>query len=648
MKLKIMSLTLDHFKGVRNYELAANGANADIFGDNATGKTTVADAYFWLLFGKDSTGKSDFGVLPTDKDGNIISGVEASVTGKFTDEAGKEFTLRRAYHQVFTRKNGEAEKKFKGNTTDFYIDDVPKPQKDYQNYVAAICDEQTFQLLSDPDMFPGKMKWTDRRDLLIRAFAADMDDRQVISSHEALKPLLQYIGGKSVEDYAEITTARRRAINDELRDIPGRIDEAEHAKPADLPLPGDTQEMLQLSKQKMKLEGDIARLRNGEAAAALRKQVAEVQAKIAKSGADYNRMQYAGSSGIQVEAAQLRSKIAETESRKSTLSAAISGKTAQISDLDCKMNNLREQCRETAAREFDSSNNICPLCGQEYPPEKQKQMEADFNNEKAERLGRMEAQGKQCKAEKETLEKGREDIRRQFLQADTDLADLKARLEKTMQQYTTPAPFESTDEYKTLAGKLSTAEQQLASILSASEKRVAEFQDQLSGVVSQLEVIKKRALNKDAAARQDQRKAELMKQESQLSQELAIHYKGLLLAEQFTQQKARDIEAKVNSEFKLVRWKLFDTQVNGGVKPCCEATVDGILYGKDLNSAAKMNAGLDIINTLGRIFGTSVPVWIDNAESVTKFFPIDTQVIRLHVSAGDKQLRTEVQDEQKE
>ena len=312
------------------------------------------------------------------------------------------------------------------------------------------------------------------------------------------------------------------------------------------------------------------------------------------------------------------------------------------------MNNLREQCRETAARKFDSSNNICPLCGQEYPPEKQKQMEADFNNENAERLGRLESQGKHLKDDKERAEKEREDLRQQLQQADADLADLKARLEKVMQQYTTPAPFESTDEYKTLAGKLSTAEQQLASILSASEKRVAEFQDQLSGVVSQLEVIKKRALNKDAAARQDQRIVELKKRESQLSQELAIHYKGLLLAEQFTQQKARDIEAKVNSEFKLVRWKLFDTQVNGGVKPCCEATVDGILYGKDLNSAAKMNAGLDIINTLGRIFGTSVPVWIDNAESVTKFFPIDTQVIRLHVSAGDKQLRTEVQDEQKE
>jgi hypothetical protein len=125
---------------------------------------------------------------------------------------------------------------------------------------------------------------------------------------------------------------------------------------------------------------------------------------------------------------------------------------------------------------------------------------------------------------------------------------------------------------------------------------------------------------------------------------LATYDKGLQLAEQFTQQKAKDIEEKVNSAFQLVRWKLFDMQINGGIKPCCEATVNGIEYGTNLNSAARLNAGLDIINTLSGVFGKSVPVWIDNAESITKYFPIQSQVIRLHVSASDRKLRVKVKE----
>lgn len=246
--MKLLELDIGQFKGLRQFSFAPNGANADIYGDNATGKTTVADAYFWLLFGKDAAGRSDFDVLPMDERGQTIDGLEASVTGKFTGDDGKEFTLRRAYHQVFTRKNGEAERKFKGNTTEFFVNDVPKPQKDYQAFVAGICDEKTFAMLTDPDMFPGKMGWADRRDMLIRLYAPNVDDREIINSHKDLQPLGGYIGYKSVDEYVEITKAQRRKINDQLKAIPGRIDEAERAKPSDLPLASDRADLIRLGK----------------------------------------------------------------------------------------------------------------------------------------------------------------------------------------------------------------------------------------------------------------------------------------------------------------------------------------------------------------------------------------------------------------
>jgi hypothetical protein len=643
MKLSIISLTLDHFKGVRHFEFTPAGANADIFGNNATGKTTVSDGYFWLLFGKDSAGNSDFGILPEDENGEVIDGLEASVAGTFRTDGGKEFTLRRVYHQVFTRKRGEAEKKQTGNTTDFYINDVPKPQKDYQAFVAGICEEKSFRLLTDPDMFPGKMKWDERRDLLIRSFAPDLDDREIIGAHEDLKPLLNYIGYKTVEEYAEITKAQRRKINEELSQIPGRIDEAEKAKPAELPEPSDGPAMLKLQKQKIQLEGEIGALQNGESASALRRQIADVQAEISRASGEYSRRMSAGNAGIEAEAATLRSSISRLGTEISSLSVKIRGCDDFISQLDKEMDELRERGRKAFQQQYNPADSICPTCGQKYPPERREQVEADFNENQAKVLSEITEKGINLKATKEGMAQDLADQKQQLEADQRDLKDAQDRLERLMKQYAEPEPFSTTGEYAALNQKLQDAQQQLRVVTTAADSRLSMLREQVGIVTTGLEEIKKRVLNRDAVYRQNKRIEELKKQESELSLSLAACDSGLLLAEKYTQQKALDIETKVNSAFRTVRWKLFEEQVNGGIKPCCEAAVNGIKYAKDLNSAARLNAGLDIIDTLSHVLGISVPIWIDNAESVTSFLPIDAQVIRLHVSDADKKLRVEVQ-----
>ncbi len=626
--MKLLALDIEQFKGLRKFPFAPNGADADIYGDNAVGKTTVADAYFWLLFGKDSAGRSDFDILPMDEHGQIVEGMEASVTGKFADDDGREFTLRRAYHQVFTRKNGEAERKFKGNTTEFFINDVPKPQKDYQAFISGICDEQTFQLLSDPDMFPGKMGWGDRRDMLIRLYAPDIDDREIINAHKELQPLGGYIGFKTVDEYVEITKAQRRKINDQLKEIPGRIDEAEKAKPADLPLSSDGADIVRFGKQKLKLETDLNNLRSGQSAAELQKTVAELRAQIAQASEQYTRQASSGNAGLEASASQLRVRIAEAQKERSYLDSAVSSKGETIKHITAEMGRLRQECFDTAAKTFNPKSSICPTCGQEFPEAKKKQIEKDFNGNKAQKLDELEATGKGRAAEQKKLEAEMEDAKAKLAQDDKDLAELRTQLDRLTKQFISPTPFSGTDEYKGLQEKLAAAADELKVVQTVADKRTAELREQLSGVISELDTVKKRALNKDAVARQDERIADLKKQDKDLSFELAKLDKGIQLAEQFTQQKARDIEDKVNGAFRIVCWKLFDTQINGGVKPCCDVTVNGIPYGKDLNSAARMNAGLDIIEALSEKIGISVPVFIDNSEGVQKLLPIRAQLIQ--------------------
>lgn len=649
MKLELLELDLENFKGYRKFTFSPAGRSMDVFGRNHAGKSTIADAYFWLLFGKNSEGKTDFSLLPEDCEGNTIEGLSASVTGKFRREDGSEFTLQRTYKQNFSHKKGEAERAVTSNSTNFFIGGVPKLKKDYSAFVSKLCDDRTFAMLTDPDMFPGKMGWKDRREFLICSFAPDIDDREIINAHKALQPLLHYIdtstGGDMVGNYAAKTKYERQKIQKEKDEIPGRIDEAEKAKPADLPKDEDTHNTITLQKNKIQLEQQISAVRNGEAEADLRRQISEIQAQIANAKAEYSRRNAAGNSGAEAEVATLRSQISEARySLESIEKHEIPSYQGIIDRLNKEISDLRQRWIDTDAQEFDPANNICPTCGQEYPPEKQEQIQGDFNDRKARTLEKLESDASTKKDGLEKEQAGLKLKKNGAEEAKQLIHDMQARFDKLTAQIVHPAPFEETDEYAALETKWESLNKQLKSISGAAEQRVAMLQEQLSGITDELGSIQRRSLNEQIVEQQDKRIEDLKKQESEYSMLLATYSKGLDLAEKFTMQKAQDIEAKVNGAFRTVHWKLFDTQVNGGINPCCEATVHGQQYNNGLSPSEKLNAGLDIINTLSHILGVSVPLWIDNAESTTDYEPVDTQVFRLFVSAADQKLRMEARE----
>lgn len=642
MKIKLSELSLENFKGYRKFAFVSADRSMDVFGRNHVGKTTLADAYFWLLFGKNSEGKTDFSLLPEDCEGNTIDGLVASVTGKFLREDGSEFTLQRTYKQNFSHKKGEAERAVTSNSTNFFIDGVPKLKKDYTAFVSKLCDDQTFAMLTDPDMFPGKMSWKDRREFLIQSFAPDIDDREIINAHKELQPLGGYIGFKSVDDYATKTKYERQQIQKQKDEIPGRIDEAEKAKPTDLPKDEDVHNTITLEKSKIQLEQQINAVRNGEAEADLRRQISEIQAQIADARAEYTRRNAAGNSGAEDEANKLRAKIGELRhSITYSESFTIPDSERGVKSLTNGIEDLRTRWDHVDEQNFPESENICPTCGQEYPEAKKEQIQGDFNDRKAATKAKIEADIVVKKSELKETQTNLE-AQKQKVEKDKQTAtDLQNHLDKLTAQIVHPAPFEETDEYSSFRNKLESAQMQLKSISGAAKQRVAMLQEQLSGVTDEMDSTKRRTLNKQIVEQQDQRIEDLKKKERELSQLLATYDKGLALAEKFTMQKAQDIEAKVNGAFRTVRWKLFDKQVNGGINPCCEATVHGQEYNDGLSPSEKLNAGLDIINTLSHVLGISVPLWIDNAESTTDYEPVDTQVFRLYVSTADKALRVE-------
>lgn len=642
--MKLLKLIPDNFKGIKHFEFDPNGSDADIYGDNATGKTTVADAYFWLLFGKDSANSANFDILPEDKDGKIIEGLDASVTGIFLDESGHEFSLRRVYHQVFSRKNGEAEYNVKRNTTDFFINDIPKPMKDYTKFVSEICDEKMFMILTDPDMFAGKMKDDERRAILIQYFASLLDDSEIINAHEDLKLLRGYIGYKSVDEYAQWAKAQRKKINAELDDIPGRIDEAEKAKPIDIPTAADGPELLRLSKTKMKIENALEKMRNGENASELRKKISDLKADISQAKAEYLRKSASGNNALDAEAATLRVTIGRLRNDIAKNQAAAESAASMADGFETEIVELRQKCIDTASSEFNTSDGVCQTCGREYPPEQLQELVGNFRENNAEKLKALEVKGKDLSKSKANMLDIAVEKERQVKADAQSLQNSTVCLEQLTKLYAAPPAFETTEEYKKLQDDLSSYETELSTLNEVAVSQSEKFRTQVLEINNRMDAIKQRMTAKSIVERQDKRIAEHKARETELNQELATYDNGLRLAEKFTQAKMQDIEEKVNSNFQLVRWKLFDTQENGGIKACCRATVNGIEYRGNLNSAMKMNAGLDIINTLSRVVGLLVPVFMDNSEGIQKLISTDAQLIQTIVPLSYDKLGKVVQN----
>lgn len=217
-------------------------------------------------------------------------------------------------------------------------------------------------------------------------------------------------------------------------------------------------------------------------------------------------------------------------------------------------------------------------------------------------------------------------------------AALKAEIEAIMQG---EQPVESTPEYVRLQKQHEELQEQIRQAQADVSTTVAAIQkeaDEISGAIQALEQAKARFEARESGLK---RIEELKAEERKLAAEFEELERQLYLTEEFVRTKVRMLEDKINSKFQMARFKLFETQVNGALSECCETTFNGVPY-SNLNNGARLNIGLDIINTLSEHYGFAPPVWLDNAESVTNILPTRGQQIRLIVSAADKKLRVEL------
>lgn len=631
--MKLLKLSLTNFKSIRQSSFEFDGENKIIFGDNATGKTTVFDSMCWLLFGKDSLDRSDF-EIKTLVNGEPIHKVNHEVEGEFSNDDGTQFTLKRVYREKYSNPRG-GDTKLTSHTTDYFINDVPVKEKEYKAYINNLISDDVFKLITNPLYFNEQYSWQNRRKLLLE-MCGNVDDETVIRNHGELRKLLSILNGRTVEEHKKIVAAKKTAINKELDMIPVRIDEAIRNKP-------------DVQSDKNKLKADIETFNAGinqleEEAAVIKNGLkeTEVKSKIRniKRTIDERRNQVL--SDYDKEKTRLRGeyefalkKLKSIEQERDRLADHNYETSQNIERENKRIEKLKEEFNAFNAQEFDDVN--CPTCGQPYPDAKREILKEAFKMQKATNL-----------EEWQKLIDSAENMKRSYIEQEEIVAvkidGLTNQAAEQQQDY--ERKFKAYEEleqpdinkdsvYMDLQAQLFLLESELddtdtTNSYEAINKDIEEMKGKRTQLVDEL--------NKHELIETiDERVKELERKQQQLANDKNELDEAMFLMDEFIKAKVDILEQSINSHFKYARFKMFNVLVNGNIEECCETTYKGVPY-RSMNNAARMNVGLDIINALTSYFKVNAPVFIDNAEAVTSFIPCHSQVIQLFVDATFKEL----------
>lgn len=656
--MQLLTLTLDNFQGIKNAAYNFDGKNANIYGDNATGKTTIFNAYTWLLFDKPSTGAKGFTPKTKGVDGDLHY-LEHAAEAQFRAEDGRTITLRKAYSEVYKKKRGGSAKEFDGHTTEFFIDGVPAKEKEFQGHLDTVFGAaDRLKMLAMPMHFAEGMDWQERRQILLD-ICGDVTDEDVIVSTADLKDLPDYLllNGTTdqwytVDDYRLLAGSQKKQINKQLQEIPNRIDEAQRAIPD---LTGVTAEAVNaaldsLRAAKSKAEADKAAITDKDTATAeLRRQIADLQARMAEARSTHIKGEIDKNEATNKEIGELKAEIASASQDLAELENALKYAKRDLSNMVSLREKTLAEYERNQKIHWHDEDDTCQMCGRRMPEDKIDELRANFNQRKSESLAEINERG-QRECSKDMIAHLERTIaeKKDYVEGKTDdIMELQAALEAAKRNLREELPFDTTEAGQCFIKEIAALRDQEADIAAVQHEKLAEYRQKIDALSLQIRDQEEIAAQFKLAEIQRTRIAELEAQEKSLASEFESVERGLYLCDLFIKTKVGMLTDRINAKFKSVSFRLFLDQINGGVKEDCEVLVPGasgrMVPYRDANNAARINAGLEIIKVLSEHWGISMPVFVDNAESVTKLADMGGQIIRLIVSENDKKLRLEIE-----
>lgn len=663
-QIKLLNLLIINFKKIKELEVEFNGSNLNLIGVNGSGKSTVFDAFTWVLFGKDSQNRSDsnkdFEIKPRTPDGQPIHNLETTVELKLlVDE--NEVVLKRVYKEVYSKQRGSEERELTGHTTDFYINGVPKKKSEYEDFIKnEILSEEMFKALTNVNHFPN-LNWKEQRDILEKL--ATKTEMEIIEENPMLHPLKdEMIMGRNVEDVIKIQKDIQKKINDQLKTgIPSQLKALHEMKYPNLEEGYNdeaNEKKLEESYNKLSdVENKLASGSNQAEINELENAKAQIERDITKVEREIDTLEFEAKSKKLKEIQNEKGKLAELEyslrnlhDKKKTLEERIENGNKAISDLENKKNELYDEYDAIVNEEFKDTN--CSYCGQTLPGDKLEEAQEHFNKHKSERLEKNIQIGKETATKIKEYQAAVDGFKKNIQELETQIGLKEREIEDT----------------RNLINGLEEKEIEKSPEVIEKEQLIEKYKSRLQVFVSQIKKAKEKGSNDlFVSARNEikneiqflntkkaeyqfklQNKEKIEKLEEEQKELLRKHEQAeflIKLGEKFRLIRAEALQEEVNNNFELVKFQLFNQLINGGIEPTCVATYKGVMY-PSCSTGEKINIGLDIINGLQKIYGVSAPIFIDNAEAVSNWLvESNSQLVKMFVDPDVKVLEIQVEEE---
>ena len=675
MKITIKSIHIENFKGINMLDVNFS-VKTKISGQNAVGKTTIFDAFTWLLFNKNSSGEEKFNVRPLNE-GMRVDNVEIKVSA-ILDVDGKEVELSKTQKQNWVKKRGTDTAVLQGNVNSFEIDGYPKSEADFKAYVSELAQsEEMFKMLTNPQYF-SSLKWKDQRDILMK-LVSEFSDVELAQTDAKYAPLLSELEKAPSTD--DIRAKFSKALNEwkkKQAEIPVRIDEAMKSK-VDIDV---AEQELAKTDLETKIADIDAKIKDSDGVMMeLGREEMQLQFDMSGIMQTMNRDLTNRRIEIEAELPDLQNKMKRFADTIALKERRVSENETVISNADSERKRLGEEYNTEKSKAFyefpylfdeskwvfDENSTVCSLCGQKLPEDKIEQLKADFESRKEKAKADAEEKLKSERFKFDTDKKvelnrlitigtEKKNLIAELTEENTNLQEeiealkkqekyaisKKEALSKTLSEMPVEADYLQNEEYVKMKSRhdevLEKIEKMNANGEDAAVESLKSEKEELQAHLDEVNsTIAKASMNVEI----DERIWQLQEEQKEIGQKVADQEQILYLLEEFIRFKLDKVSETINSHFKTVNFKLFEMQLNGGMKDCCECTVNGVPY-STLNSGHRIVAGLDIIRSLSELYGVSVPIFVDNAESLNDFNvpDMDAQLILLSVSA-DKQLKVD-------
>ncbi|EKO1098320.1 ATPase [Staphylococcus pseudintermedius] len=644
MHLRLNKLTIENFAGIKKQCFEFNGHNSKIHGANGTGKTTTATALQWLLFDKGLDGSTkSFNPVPVDKNNNELYELIPTVEAEFTID-DHTLLLRKESRPKYTTNQKTNRKEYsRSRTKRQFINEEPVKISDYKSRIKDVIDEDVFKLITNPAAF-NNLDWKKRREILFE-IADPINNEDIINSNDELKGLSDLLNDHDIETKKKIVSDKIKQINKEIQDIPTRINQESKGLQEVEPL--SDSELKQIESEIEALKQQRIEVKNGSKFIELKNKLIDKEAELSRLKSNHNfeidNKIHALTNEFNAEQSTVLNYTSKIRVHNQEIEHEEKRRKALLSDY--KM--IETNFKELQDKQFEYiATNFCETCGQELPAEqiesvKQKALEK-FNQEKAydlevlaKRKDETLAEGKKIKPIIEKIQSEIDKYQKYVEDASKKSEKIKVEIDEFKEKQTNVT---ETEAYRAIVSEIEAIKQEQQNIQESIAATVLMIDEQINDLYAKKSKFDERLIIIESNKRSEQRIKELRTKEDNLLEEKEEYAYQLYQLNLFTTTKINILTDNINEKFDMAEFKLFNQLVNGELEETCITLVDGVEYSGGLNNAARINVGLDIINTLCKHYNVTAPIFIDNAESVTNVINTEAQQIQLIVSEDNRGL----------